>query len=1529
MTETAVMDAPDLPTPDVSAAARLVAASLARRLSADPVELGQYLTGVKVQCDAQWSAKYSVPVLGDYHDHGTARVQTSDASISSRMRFTSPDWATSGPTTYDLLQCEADVPLTVPSFTWPTSTVGGAVLSSDWVRQTIISMVQDDINAAICDSALGTALGDALVEALPTLMENLAPYLQPHNFSDPADADARVVAAAAAQRVDLLDWRDPVADLFDTDEVASRRLDQNVQGAAPPLIGAAMPSLERITACLSGSMAEAVDVVSTSVFSPPPPTPRGGFWQSSSPPPSMPPPPALPGFNGGSDRGEAQGINKLADALLTGGRFSHAGLSMPLFNASSAFADVALNLTGFAISGLNSFLIFDVFRPIATTTFSHRIAMRELDASANLTLRLSPPKADGEQVIEGGGTYEDHLTVSFGLRGIDLNASTLLAVDEGMIKQLQLGSLLATPLGCVAALLFDAEMSQLHLRLAAFKEPVLSGFLSDGISHIITTVVDALFAMYQQVALRALPALVDLEVRAAFNTALPALIEEVMQPATCVPPAAPPPGASDLYLDLRGTAWWASYIWMGIDFMTASDPITGLSRLACVLPSKVWLGRQMETSINAPFAHATFGVTKLTLTGLDSLYNVSLDAHGPQTLRLAAGIAPPWKPLELAFDASYMIDAASAPALISNTLSATLRMQRLEMGTEAQVLVDAFRASSMQLNSMLIVDCWLATLAPVGGARISALSAIIRGLHLNVSCHNCTSTSLRAMAEKSKDPAASEPLRAMLNDFLASVADVVTSEEAAQEVDALVAAADLKCQGLTASPPPPAADGVGDPTPSMGTSPLAAPPLSPTEIKTIVVFAISVMLVLCGFVSCVRCCTTQRRNRRDQVQALPSVQQMVALAEPSLFREKTVPCSVRWLVPLTLCINISFFLMGHVCMGASVDAVVELMGEGLQIPGIFGFSIVKSTTDMWNAGAIELAVIIAVFSGLWPYIKMFSMLVLWFAPPSLVSPATRGATFSRLDSLGKWSMIDIFITVLSLVAFRVSATSKKSDLLPIVNGTNATASGELAAVLLPDRLFTVDMYVTVQWGLYANLIAQVLSQFVSHAAIWAHHNALAASTAALAAAEEQKPPAQQTPCPSYASRRASRVSRVSADLGGLANAIAAAAVEASGFDMGDDVSAAAADAAEAANTELSRVCAYPLPNASISKFKALVVWLMGVGAAVLVVAGACIPSFLTSINGVAGVAFELITAEAERSKLYSVLGVVRLLVDQGLDGGAGGPGGVGSVWGMIFLAAIFVICALLVPVVQSILLAYIWAAPLTCCRLRTLLATNEVLSAWQYLEVYVVGIVVLLLQIGQVSRFMVGGACNQLQPTFDLLVRLDLLNADDNECFYLGASIENGCYLLIAASLLLGLCNRVVCNRARSCVCARQARASLASATSKQANECAVVTGRQSPPTRHSGQVSLTRPGSNGGLAMMEEAVPRSVRGRSRGPSVLARVVAHSVTSPHRVGAYFGSAEETQPALLEEEAPPNMRTVEITVSGHRISAEAEQMSTQI
>jgi hypothetical protein len=46
-----------------------------------------------------------------------------------------------------------------------------------------------------------------------------------------------------------------------------------------------------------------------------------------------------------------------------------------------------------------------------------------------------------------------------------------------------------------------------------------------------------------------------------------------------------------------------------------------------------------------------------------------------------------------------------------------------------------------------------------------------------------------------------------------------------------------------------------------------------------------------------------------------------------------------------------------------VDLHIEVAGEKITVPGVFVFSIAKSTIEMWHAGAVGLAIIIGVFSG--------------------------------------------------------------------------------------------------------------------------------------------------------------------------------------------------------------------------------------------------------------------------------------------------------------------------------------------------------------------------------------------------------------------------------------------------------------------------------------------------------------------------------------------------------------------------------------
>ena len=124
--------------------------------------------------------------------------------------------------------------------------------------------------------------------------------------------------------------------------------------------------------------------------------------------------------------------------------------------------------------------------------------------------------------------------------------------------------------------------------------------------------------------------------------------------------------------------------------------------------------------------------------------------------------------------------------------------------------------------------------------------------------------------------------------------------------------------------------------------------------------------------------------------------------------------------------------------------------------------MVKSTIDMWKAGAKELAVLIAIFSGVWPYTKQIISLFMFLVNPSFISYKTRGSTLHWLDLLGKWSMVDVFVLLTTLASFRITIESPSH------------------VAYLPDGFYEVNMLVIPLWGLYANMLAQLVSQLSSH-----------------------------------------------------------------------------------------------------------------------------------------------------------------------------------------------------------------------------------------------------------------------------------------------------------------------------------------------------------------------------------------------------------------------------------------------------------------
>jgi hypothetical protein len=115
---------------------------------------------------------------------------------------------------------------------------------------------------------------------------------------------------------------------------------------------------------------------------------------------------------------------------------------------------------------------------------------------------------------------------------------------------------------------------------------------------------------------------------------------------------------------------------------------------------------------------------------------------------------------------------------------------------------------------------------------------------------------------------------------------------------------------------------------------------------------------------------------------------------------------------------------------------------------------------MWDAKVYFLAIVIAFFSGGWPFIKLGMMVVGFFTPPGLISLSSRETLLVVLDALGKWSLIDFFVMFLLICAFYIQ--------MPL--GDN----------------IRVDVVSQPRWGFYSFVVATMISLLLSHILLACH-----------------------------------------------------------------------------------------------------------------------------------------------------------------------------------------------------------------------------------------------------------------------------------------------------------------------------------------------------------------------------------------------------------------------------------------------------------
>jgi hypothetical protein len=147
---------------------------------------------------------------------------------------------------------------------------------------------------------------------------------------------------------------------------------------------------------------------------------------------------------------------------------------------------------------------------------------------------------------------------------------------------------------------------------------------------------------------------------------------------------------------------------------------------------------------------------------------------------------------------------------------------------------------------------------------------------------------------------------------------------------------------------------------------------------------------------------------------------------------------------------------------------------------LFNFSLVGTVRDMWHAKVYVIAILIVLFSGVWPYLKIFGMFFLWEISGKIVKSSTRGKFLKIVDRLGKWSLFDSFVMTMFMVAFRfhlhtVEDVNKNQNDGPL-------SFGDLDVVVQPKRSF------------YVFLSATILSLVLGHAALSMHRKSISSKT---------------------------------------------------------------------------------------------------------------------------------------------------------------------------------------------------------------------------------------------------------------------------------------------------------------------------------------------------------------------------------------------------------------------------------------------------
>ncbi len=216
--------------------------------------------------------------------------------------------------------------------------------------------------------------------------------------------------------------------------------------------------------------------------------------------------------------------------------------------------------------------------------------------------------------------------------------------------------------------------------------------------------------------------------------------------------------------------------------------------------------------------------------------------------------------------------------------------------------------------------------------------------------------------------------------------------------------------------------------------------------------AFSIVVSLFLFTFCVLLSIIYGVNKRKSIlqkDGSPFMRRPCLGCRDSLVANKNINILVRGALPILCLFTMGLIASSDYSYAMTLDVGITLLNKDIEVKGIYALSIATVIQMFMDMNILALALPLLLFTGIWPFIKLAILLLVWLGPSFAISQTYKGRLLNFLALLGKWNFTELFVIVTAVVFFNFKINSPHLSLLDI-NG-------------VPTNYLSLDFNLVPQW----------------------------------------------------------------------------------------------------------------------------------------------------------------------------------------------------------------------------------------------------------------------------------------------------------------------------------------------------------------------------------------------------------------------------------------------------------------------------------